>query len=93
MWMISTMNNKMKQVDVWQGSVLFKGFRLAKQCPVIIVGNELALDADIKRKNIVNTASPSYLRIGWGVFAIEGFTMLINYKINTNEKNFNIVFD
>jgi mRNA interferase MazF len=36
----------LKQGDVWLADVLFKGTRQTKQCPVIIVGNELALDVD-----------------------------------------------
>src|SRR5699024_5690147 len=41
------MSSKMKQGDVWLVDVLFKGTRQAKQRPVIIVGNELALDVDV----------------------------------------------
>lgn len=41
------MNSKMKQGDVWLADVLFKGKRQTKQRPVIIVGNELALDIDV----------------------------------------------
>ena len=41
------MSNKMKQGDVWLANVLFKGSRQAKQRPVILVGNELALDVDV----------------------------------------------
>lgn len=41
------MSNKMKQGDVWVADVLFKGARQTKQRPVIIVGNELALDVDV----------------------------------------------
>jgi len=37
----------MKQGDVWLADVLFKGTRHTKQRPVIIVGNELALDIDV----------------------------------------------
>ena len=37
----------MKQGDVWLADVLFKGTRHTKQRPVIIVGNELALDVDV----------------------------------------------
>lgn len=37
----------MKQGDVWLADVLFKGTRQTKQRPVIIVGNELALDIDV----------------------------------------------
>lgn len=37
----------MKQGDVWLANVLFKGTRQIKQRPVIIVGNELALDVDV----------------------------------------------
>lgn len=37
----------MKQGDVWLADVLFKGTRQTKQRPVIIVGNELALDVDV----------------------------------------------
>jgi len=41
------MTNRMKQGDVWLADVLFKGTRQTKQRPVIIVGNELALDVDV----------------------------------------------
>lgn len=41
------MNSKMKQGDVWLADVLFKGTSQTKQHPVIIVGNELALDVDV----------------------------------------------
>jgi len=37
----------MKQGDVWLADVLFKGTRGTKQRPVIIVGNELALDVNV----------------------------------------------
>lgn len=37
----------MTQGDVWLADVLFKGTRHTKQRPVIIVGNELALDVDV----------------------------------------------
>lgn len=45
--MTFTMSSKMKQGDVWLADVLFKGTRQTKQRPVIIVGNELALDVDV----------------------------------------------
>lgn len=45
--MTFTMNSKMKQGDVWMADVIFKGTRQTKQRPVIIVGNELALDVDV----------------------------------------------
>lgn len=41
------MKSKMKQGDVWLADVLFKRTRKPKQRPVIIVGNELALDIDV----------------------------------------------
>ncbi|GAB3056512.1 type II toxin-antitoxin system PemK/MazF family toxin [Virgibacillus ainsalahensis] len=41
------MSSKMKQGDIWLADVLFKGRRQANQRPVIIVGNELALDVDV----------------------------------------------
>src|SRR5690625_3463193 len=41
------MNSKKKQGEVWLVDVLFKGTRQTKQRPVIIVGNELALDIDV----------------------------------------------
>lgn len=41
------MNSKMKQGEIWLADVLFKGTRQTKQRPVIIVGNELALDVDV----------------------------------------------
>lgn len=41
------MSIKMKQGDVWLADVLFKDTRQIKQRPVIIVGNELALDVDV----------------------------------------------
>jgi len=41
------MSNKMKQGDVWLANVLFKGSYRAKQRPVIIVSNELAIDVDV----------------------------------------------
>lgn len=41
------MSNKMKQGDVWLANVLFKETRQTKQRPVIIVGNDLALDVDV----------------------------------------------
>lgn len=45
--MTSTMTNKLKQGDVWLADVLFKGTGQTKQRPVIIIGNELALDVDV----------------------------------------------
>jgi len=41
------MNSKLKQGDVWLADVLFKRTRQTKQRPVIIVGNELAIDIDV----------------------------------------------
>ena len=41
------MSNKMKQGEVWLADVVFKDTRQIKQRPVIIVGNELALDVDV----------------------------------------------
>lgn len=41
------MNSKLKQGNVWLADVLFKGTRRTKQRPVIIVGNELAVDVDV----------------------------------------------
>ncbi|PWA11209.1 hypothetical protein DCC39_09555 [Pueribacillus theae] len=41
------MISKVKQGDVWLADVVFKGTRQTKQRPVIIVGNELALDVDV----------------------------------------------
>jgi len=41
------MSNKKKQGEVWLADVLFKGTRQTKQLPVVIVGNELALDIDV----------------------------------------------
>ena len=41
------MINKMKRSDIWLVDVLFKGTRQTKQRPVIIVGNELALDFNV----------------------------------------------
>ena len=41
------MKNKMKQGDIWLADVVFKGIHQTKQRPVIIVGNELALDVDV----------------------------------------------
>ena len=41
------MSNKKKQGEVWLADVLFKGTRQTKQRPVVIVGNELALDIDV----------------------------------------------
>ncbi len=37
----------MKQGDVWLANVLFKDKNEYKQRPVLIVGNELALDVDV----------------------------------------------
>lgn len=58
--MTYTMNSKVKQGDVWLADVVFKGARQSKQRPVIIVGNELALDVDViiapvtnKTRNVV----------------------------------------
>src|SRR5690625_6909267 len=45
--MIYTMSSKIKQGEVWLADVLFKGKRQTKQRPVVIVGNELALDVDV----------------------------------------------
>lgn len=45
--MTFTMSSEMKQGDVWLANVIFKGTRQTKQRPVIIVGNELALDVDV----------------------------------------------
>lgn len=41
------MKSKGQQGDVWLADVLFKGTRQSKQRPVIIVGNELAIDVDV----------------------------------------------
>jgi mRNA interferase MazF len=41
------MKSKMKQGDVWLANVFFKDKLHYKQRPVIIVGNELALDVDV----------------------------------------------
>ncbi len=41
------MKNKVSQGEVWLADVVFKGSNQLKQRPVIIVGNELALDVDI----------------------------------------------
>lgn len=41
------MSNKLKQGDVWLADVLLKGTQQSKQRPVVIVGNELALDVDV----------------------------------------------
>ncbi|GAB4074915.1 hypothetical protein GCM10028778_24180 [Barrientosiimonas marina] len=41
------MSNKMRQGEVWLADVRFKGTHQTKQRPVIIVGNELALDVDV----------------------------------------------
>lgn len=41
------MNVKLVQGDVWLANVNFKGSNQAKQRPVVIVGNELALDIDV----------------------------------------------
>ena len=41
------MNSKVKQGDVWLADAVFKGTHQTKQRPVIIVGNELALDVDV----------------------------------------------
>src|SRR5699024_8837904 len=45
--MIYTMSSKREQGEVWLADVLFKGTRQTKQRPVVIVGNELALDIDV----------------------------------------------
>lgn len=47
--MTFTMSNekKINQGDVWLADVVFKGTPQTKQRPVIIVGNELALDIDV----------------------------------------------
>ncbi|UOQ91936.1 hypothetical protein MUO14_15645 [Halobacillus shinanisalinarum] len=63
------MNSKVKQGDVWLADVLFKGTRQTKQRPVIMVGNELALDGDVhlfqhiymNGKNI-DTENPAFLK-------------------------------
>lgn len=36
-----------EQSQVWLANVLFKGTRQSKQCPVVIVVHELALDIDV----------------------------------------------
>ncbi|GIN59218.1 type II toxin-antitoxin system PemK/MazF family toxin [Lederbergia ruris] len=41
------MSSKKKQGEVWLADVLFKEPRKTKQRPVVIVGNELALDVDV----------------------------------------------
>ncbi len=41
------MSSKKKQGEVWLADVLFKGTQQTKQRPVVIVGNELALDIDV----------------------------------------------
>lgn len=41
------MSNKMRQGEVWLADVRFKGTHQIKQRPVVIVGNELALDVDV----------------------------------------------
>jgi len=38
------MSSKSGQGKVWSTNVLFKGTRQTKQCPVVTVGNELALE-------------------------------------------------
>lgn len=45
--MIYTMSSKKNQGEVWLADVVFKGTRQTKQRPVVIVGNELALDIDV----------------------------------------------
>lgn len=40
------MKSKGHQGDVWLAEVLFKGSHQSQQRPVIIVGNELAIDVD-----------------------------------------------
>src|SRR5690625_1102881 len=45
--MIYTMSSKSEQGEVWLADVLFKGTQQTKQRPVVIVGNELALDIDV----------------------------------------------
>ena len=45
--MTYTMSNKMRQGEVWLADVRFKGTHQIKQRPVVIVGNELALDVDV----------------------------------------------
>ena len=45
--MIYTKSSEKKQGEVWLADVIFKGTRQTKQCPVVIVGNELALDIDV----------------------------------------------
>lgn len=41
------MKNSFFQSDVWLANVLFKDILQTKKRPVIIVGNELALDVDV----------------------------------------------
>lgn len=41
------MSSKKKQGGVWLADVLFRGSRQTKQRPVVIVGNELALEIDV----------------------------------------------
>jgi mRNA interferase MazF len=41
------MNNEFKQGDVWLANVLLRGRDQYKQRPVVLVGNELAVDLDI----------------------------------------------
>lgn len=41
------MKGKGQQGDVWLADVVFKGSRQSKQRPVIIAGNELAIDVDV----------------------------------------------
>ncbi len=41
------MSSKKKRGEVWLADVLFQGPRQTKQRPVVIAGNELALDIDV----------------------------------------------
>ncbi|MCM3671536.1 type II toxin-antitoxin system PemK/MazF family toxin [Mesobacillus maritimus] len=41
------MNREIRQGEVWLANVIFKDTREYKQRPVLIVGNELALDIDV----------------------------------------------
>ncbi|MBM4761443.1 hypothetical protein GNT69_03955 [Bacillus sp. B15-48] len=56
--MTSTMSSKMKQGDVCLADVLFKGSYQTKQRPVIIVGNELALDVGVDVNAGLKTMKP-----------------------------------
>jgi mRNA interferase MazF len=48
------MSNDYKQGDVWLSNVLLRGSSQSKQRPVVLVGNEIAVDIDIIRAPVTS---------------------------------------